>query len=319
MISFTLKAMKPDEIRSGLLKGDPYCLAKAISLVENRRPGYRQLLASLDTQRKPSLKIGVTGAPGSGKSSLIDRLIDHLKKQGLVIGILAVDPSSPITGGALLGDRIRMVRHSNDANVFIRSLASRGHLGGLANSAFEIVELLEAAGKDIIIIETVGIGQSEIEVVNIADVVLMVLTPASGDEIQILKAGIIEVADIFVINKADLGGADTKIAEIHNYFYLSGKMPPVVATSAQSGLGIEELARMVFSFQDENQDRIQAKKESFKKNLVLKILEEKIREDVQRHKHIAPLLEKIKDHNPFHVAEAIYRQFKSGGKSDSED
>lgn len=164
-------------------------------------------------RKRGSFKIGITGSPGSGKSTLIEKLIAELKKRKIPIGVLAFDPTSPISGGALLGDRIRMLQHSTDPNIFIRSLANRGHLGGLGRSVWEILQLLEAAGKEIIFIETVGVGQSEVEIAAVADVVLTVLTPEAGDDIQVLKAGIMEISDIFVINKSDLGGAENKLNE----------------------------------------------------------------------------------------------------------
>ena len=204
--------MNITELLSRLRQKDPVALAKAISIVENRRKDYKKLLESIYPLPGTPLKIGITGAPGSGKSSLIEKMIAGLKAQGLSIAVLAVDPSSPLSGGALLGDRLRMIQHSNDPNVFIRSIANRGHLGGLSLSTHEIIDLLQAAGKDVIIIETVGVGQSEVDIVNVADVVLMVINPDSGDEIQIFKAGIIEIADIFVVNKSDLGEATTRSA-----------------------------------------------------------------------------------------------------------
>ena len=208
--------MKIDEIVDKLKNGDHMALAKSITIVENKKERYKELLQKIYPIESRAIKIGITGTPGSGKSLITDKIICVLKEKGLKIGIIAIDPSSPISGGAMLGDRLRMIEHSNDKAVFIRSMASRGSLGGLTSSIYEILDLYEAAGMDIIIVETVGVGQSEIDIVNIADIVVMVMTPAAGDEIQILKAGIIEVTDIFVVNKSDLGGADKKIIEIKN-------------------------------------------------------------------------------------------------------
>ena len=202
--------MEIEDIVEKLKSGDPLALAKSISIVENRRKSYKQLLKKIYPIKPKAIKIGITGTPGSGKSMLTHRIIHVLKNREIKIGVIAVDPSSPISGGAMLGDRLRMIEHSNDKNVFIRSMASRGSLGGLTASIYEILDLFEAAGTDLIIIETVGVGQSEIDIVNIADVVVMVLTPDAGDEIQILKAGIIEIADIFIVNKSDLGGAEKR-------------------------------------------------------------------------------------------------------------
>ncbi len=211
--------MKIEEIIVKIQNSDPVALAKAITFVENRKKGYEKLLSAVHSQKKRSFKIGITGSPGSGKSTLIEKLIAELKKRKIPIGVLAFDPTSPISGGALLGDRIRMLQHSTDPNIFIRSLANRGHLGGLGRSVWEILQLLEAAGKEIIFIETVGVGQSEVEIAAVADVVLTVLTPEAGDDIQVLKAGIMEISDIFVINKSDLGGAENKLNEIPCFFY----------------------------------------------------------------------------------------------------
>lgn len=312
-------AMKIDEMILRVRQGDTLALAKAISQVENRKKDYKKLLEKIYPLPGRAFKIGITGAPGSGKSSLIDKMITGLKTKGLNIAVLAVDPSSPISGGALLGDRLRMIQHSNDANVFIRSIANRGYLGGLSLSTHEIIDLLQAAGKEIIIIETVGVGQSEVDIVNVADVVLFVLNPGSGDEIQIFKAGIIEIADIFVINKADLGGSETKISEIKNYFALAAKNPPIIPTSAKEEQGIDELLAALFKYRIEESGKIEAKTLAIKKNYIEKIVEERLKEEMRQTPAIAALLQNIDNGNPFQLAEAICQIIKTGDSHDKKN
>ena len=300
-------------------QGDHVALAKAITMVENHKKDYKNLLEGIYPLPAKALKIGITGAPGSGKSSLIDKMITGLKIRNLNIAVLAVDPSSPISGGALLGDRLRMIQHSNDANVFIRSIANRGYLGGLSLSTNEIIDLLQAAGKEIIIIETVGVGQSEVDIVNVADVVLMVLNPDSGDEIQIFKAGIIEIADIFVINKADLGGSDTKISEIKNYFALAAKNPPIIPVSAKEDQGIDELLAVLFKYRIEESGKLEKKTMAVKKNYIEKIVEERLREEIRQTPAIDALLNDSGNGNPFQIAEAICKILKTGVSHDKKN
>jgi LAO/AO transport system kinase len=311
--------MKTADILIRIGQGDPVALAKAITMVENRKKDYDKLLEKIYPLSGRAFKIGITGAPGSGKSSLIDKLISKLKTRGLKIAVLAVDPSSPISGGALLGDRLRMIQHSNDPNVFIRSIANRGHLGGLSLSTHEIIDLLQAAGKEIIIIETVGVGQSEVDIVNVADVVLFVLNPDSGDEIQIFKAGIIEIADIFVINKADLGGSELKVSEIRNYFALAAKAPLIVPTSAREGQGIDELLATLFKYRDGETGKIGEKNLAIKKNYIEKIVEERLREELRQNPAVATVLRDCGSGNPFQLAEAIYQLIKTGGNDDKKN
>ena len=290
--------MKIMELLAKLRQNDPVALAKAISIVENRRKDYKKLLEAIYPLPGTALKIGITGAPGSGKSSLIEKMIAGFKEQGLSIAVLAVDPSSPLSGGALLGDRLRMIQHSNDPNVFIRSIANRGHLGGLSLSTHEIVDLLQAAGKEIIIIETVGVGQSEVDIVNVADVVLMVLNPDSGDEIQIFKAGIIEIADIFVINKSDLGGSDNKISEIRNYFAYSGRDPLIFPTSVKEDKGIAELLAGIREYQGRERGRILEKGAKMKKSYIEKIVAERFQDEMRLDPAIAALLQDGRSRQP---------------------
>ena len=226
----------------GIRQGNARAIAKAISLVENDSAAAQRLMRRVFARRKDAVVLGITGAPGTGKSTLVDQLIGRLRAAGRRIGIVAVDPSSPFSGGAILGDRIRMMRHSVDADVFIRSMATRGHLGGLAKATGEAIAIFEAAGKDYVLVETVGVGQDEVEVVKLADLVLVVLTPDAGDEIQAFKAGIMEIADIFVINKADHPGAEKMERQLRAMLDLGlaeKDKPPVIRTVATKGKGID--------------------------------------------------------------------------------
>lgn len=311
--------MKTSDLLSRLKKKDPVALARAISIVENRRKDYQKLLEAIYPIDSPALKIGITGAPGSGKSSLIERMIAGLRGQGKTVAVLAVDPSSPLSGGALLGDRLRMIQHSNDPDVFIRSIANRGHLGGLSLSTHEIIDLLQAAGKDVILVETVGVGQSEVDIVNVANVVLMVINPESGDEIQIFKAGIIEIADIFVVNKSDLGGSDNKIAEIRNYFSISGREPLVFATSVKEDRGIPELLDGIGRFREREQGRIGEKSERMRRNYIEKIVIERVQDEMRRDGRVAPLVRGAGAANPYQAAEQIIALLRTGGCHDKKD
>ncbi len=206
--------MDPDLLLADLLAGRTPALARAISVVENGRPGFERLLAGAHPSLGRARRVGVTGPPGAGKSTLVERLVAAYRAEGLKVGVIAVDPTSPFTGGALLGDRIRMESIALDQGVYIRSMASRGSLGGLATTTREVCDLLDAAGFDRIVVETVGVGQSELDVTRMADTTVLVLVPESGDGIQTLKSGVMEAADIFVVNKADRPGADKLRQEI---------------------------------------------------------------------------------------------------------
>jgi LAO/AO transport system kinase len=232
------------ELARKILSGDPRALARAATAIENRASASESLLMELFPHTGRASIIGITGAPGAGKSTLTDRLVHELRGEGKPVGVLAVDPTSPYTGGAFLGDRIRMLSHHADSGVFIRSMATRGHLGGLAAATTDMALLLDAAGKEFVLIETVGVGQDEVEIAKLADATLVVLVPGMGDDVQAIKAGIMEIADIFVINKADQEGADRLEREILALQSLStrhdGWVPPIVRTVATEGQGIGE-------------------------------------------------------------------------------
>src|SRR5277367_4667181 len=232
-----------------LRAGDVRALARAVSIVEDGAAPATHLLAACREFAGSALRVGVTGPPGAGKSTLVDQMARWLRAQGQTVGVVAVDPSSPYTGGALLGDRIRMQGFVDDAGVYIRSMASRGAMGGVARAAADICTVMEAAGRQTILIETVGVGQDEVDVIGLADVTVLVLVPGMGDEVQSLKAGVMEVADVFVVNKSDRGGGELVEQEIIGMQGLAvdrdGWVPPVVRTVATTGEGVQELMETV--------------------------------------------------------------------------
>jgi LAO/AO transport system kinase len=237
--------------------GDPRALARAISTVENNAPGWIELLKELFPHTGKALTLGITGAPGAGKSTLVDQLAKHYREQKHTLGIIAVDPTSPYTGGAILGDRIRMRQHFSDPGIYIRSMATRGSLGGLARTTADVALVLDAAGRDLVLIETVGVGQDEIDIVRLADITVVILVPGMGDDVQTIKAGIMEIADIFVINKVDHDGAERVEREIRAMQSLSIRAdqwtPPIVKTVASEGRGITELAEAISSYESHQQ------------------------------------------------------------------
>ncbi len=228
-----------------ILAGDLRALARAITTVENGEPQADELLKQLFPHSGRALVLGVTGSPGAGKSTLVDRMAAAYRRQEKTVGIIAVDPSSPFSGGAILGDRIRMQGHSSDPGIYIRSMATRGNLGGLARATADVATLLDAAGRDVIVVETVGVGQDEVDVVKLADVTVLLLVPGMGDGVQTIKAGLMEIADIFAINKADRADSDRLEQELHALLAISqradGWAPPVLKTVATEGAGVEEL------------------------------------------------------------------------------
>ncbi|HKZ16887.1 MAG TPA: methylmalonyl Co-A mutase-associated GTPase MeaB [Geobacteraceae bacterium] len=233
-----------DDILRGIRQKDPRAIGRAISMVEEGDQRAGEILQILDEEKvQTATIIGITGSPGVGKSTLVDQLISYYRRQGLRIGIVAIDPSSPVSGGAFLGDRIRMMRHTIDQDVLIRSMATRGRLGGLCAAAGAAARIMASSGCNPVIVETVGIGQAEVDVISLADITVLVFAPGLGDDIQAMKAGLIEMADILVVNKADCPGADALVMEIESV--IQGRNCPVCRTIALETAGIEELAAVI--------------------------------------------------------------------------
>ena len=308
-----------DTLLQDFFKGDTRALSRVITRVENRSGDSLEILRELFPHTGRSQIIGVTGSPGSGKSTLVDRLAMAFRKKDKTLGIVAVDPSSPFTGGAILGDRIRMQTPGVDPGVYIRSMATRGHLGGLATATADVVTVIEAAGKDPIIVETVGVGQDEIDIVKLAEISIVVLVPGMGDDIQALKAGIMEIGDIFVINKCDRPGVEKMERAVQTMLSLAhrpdGWQPPIVKTTATQGEGIDELLETIDrcrSFFQNSVLRAQKKQEAERQRLIALLEERLVTTAVQQvfpngelNKVVAEIAERRKD--PYSVVEQIVR------------
>ena len=302
-----------DRIRAGEVRA----LARAISTIEDNRPESRELLKALFNFTGRTRVIGLTGAPGAGKSTLVDQLAREYRKHERTVGILAVDPTSPYTGGAILGDRIRMQSHHADSGIYIRSMATRGNLGGLARATTDAATVLDAAGKDIVLIETVGVGQDEIDIVRLADVTVVILVPGMGDDVQTIKAGIMEIADIFVINKSDREGADRVEREIRSMQSLAIRSdkwtPPIIKTVAMDGKGVPELAAAIVNYEQflEQKDLLLKKKISNWRERLIEMLRDGLLERLLRERmpeeEIARLAAEIAEHkrDPYTLVEEI--------------
>jgi len=307
-----------------VIKGNPRAVAKAISLVENNGTDAQEMMKKIFPHTGSSVTVGITGSPGSGKSTLVDQMVGHLRKDKRKIGIVAVDPTSPFTGGAILGDRIRMMRHSLDSEVFIRSMATRGHLGGLAKATGEAIVIFEAAGKNFILVETVGVGQDEVEVVKLADIIVVILIPGAGDDIQVFKAGIMEIADIFVINKADSPEADKMELQLKAMLELGIKdkeIPPVIKTIATEGEGVDTLIEEIQRFISTKSQKFRATRKKKLISWMLKdILKDKIYMSLDKNlkkSEIEKYVDKIhkREIDPYSAADKIIRKL---GKKDKD-
>ena len=270
-----------------LLAGDVRALARAISLAEDRDPQATALVAELQPHTGRAHLVGITGSPGSGKSTLVDALVKVIRDRQQTVGVIAVDPSSPFTGGAVLGDRVRMSRHTLDKGVFIRSMGARGHLGGLAAASREAIHLLDASGRDVIVVETVGVGQSELEISSLSDTVVLVLMPESGDAVQSIKAGILEIADIFVVNKSDLTGAEKTRRLIQDTVAMAPRkpwQPPILLASAVKEEGIVPVWEAVEKHRAFLQEigGLEERRRERLKHEVIALVAERAREDARR-------------------------------------
>ena len=309
-----------DRVRSG----DVRALARAISLVEDDASLAADVLAACFPHSGRALRIGVTGSPGAGKSTIVDKLARHYRANDISVGVIAVDPTSPFTGGAILGDRIRMHENFSDSGFYVRSMATRGSLGGLARTTADVASVIEASGKDVILIETVGVGQDEIDIVRLSDVTIVVLVPGMGDDVQSLKAGIMEIADLFVVNKADREGADRVEKEVRAMQSLATShgswVPPVVKTIASTGEGIDRLTETIEQMKQwlDVDGRLEARRKVYWRERITEMIRHALMRQVREHGLSDAELEAHaarvagKQENPYRlVPELVARVFKS--------
>jgi LAO/AO transport system kinase len=311
--------MTNSELLEKLFAGNPRAVARAITKAENGADDASEIMKEVFPKTGNAVVIGITGAPGAGKSSLVDKLAMFYKNTGEKIGIIAVDPSSPFSGGAILGDRIRMSALGVDKNIFIRSMATRGNLGGLSRATVDAVAILDAAGFDKIIVETVGVGQDEVEIVKTADVSIVVLVPGMGDDIQAIKAGIMEIGDVFVINKADREGVLRTEKELEALLTLAMRQdfwnPPIVKTIATESKGIEDLAKAIESYYEfqKSGEKSLTRRQAIAKWRLLELIREKLLADLLNKNGTAEKLDKLaleiaeKQTNPYSAVEEILK------------
>ena len=300
------------KIVEGILKGDRRSLSRAISLIDNEEGKYQEIISQIFQNTGNALTIGLTGPGGSGKSTLIGKLIGEFKRFGYKIAIIAVDPTSPLTGGAILGDRVRMQSNLMDkSDVFMRSIASRGAIGGISRSLRNIIRILDAAGYDLIIVESVGAGQLEIEVSKVVNLTLVVFTPNTGDRVQAVKAGVTEIGDIYIVNKADLEGANTLYNTIRDFIGETERNPIILKCSAKTGTGTKEVAETINNMLNEQLDNFKEKDHQLLeielKDMVLNILKDKILRMLKDNPSYHNLIDKIqnKKMDPFQAAEEL--------------
>jgi len=311
--------LQVDEIAKGVLAGDKRSIAKAISMVENSPQEAQRLIATIYPHTGKAHVIGLTGPGGAGKSTLIEKMVREYRRRGKTVGVIAVDPTSPFTGGAFLGDRIRMQELSTDEGVFIRSMATRNNPGGIAKATKDAVKILDAAGKDIIIVETVGAGQSEVDIVKVAQTVVVVHAPGLGDEIQAIKAGLMEIADIFVVNKADRENANKTVMDLQAVLQLDDREkawnPPIVKTVAITGEGVPQLLDKIEEHKQFLQKELWRKKSREKAQIeLIEAIRDKVTssiiEKLKREKRFEIILQKIVDRelDPATAAEKLLNQ-----------
>lgn len=318
--------MAYSELVQGVLKGDRRSIARAITLIENKQPEAQQIISQLYRHGGKAHIIGVTGPGGCGKSTLVEKLVKEFRRRGKTVGVVAVDPSSPFTGGAFLGDRIRMQELSTDEGVFIRSMATRNSPGGLARATKDAVRVLDASGKDVIIVETVGAGQSEVDIIKVAHTILVVLAPGLGDEIQAIKAGIMEIGDIFVVNKSDRENADKAVIDVRSMLEMNGEKqgwkPPVVKTIAIEGEGtsqliekIEEHKKYLGTGAFESKQREQVETELLE--ALRQRIEESILADLMQKHELETIVKRIltREIDPYSAAEKIIAKKLKTGRS----
>jgi LAO/AO transport system kinase len=324
-VSISQMKRDPLQLVERMLAGDRLALARLITLVENRAEAVPAIMRAVHSRSHRAYAVGITGPPGAGKSTVVDRLVALLRAEGAAVGVIAVDPSSPFTGGAVMGDRIRMQAHALDPGVFIRSMATRGSLGGLAHATRDVIRLLAAFGHAWVLIETVGVGQTELDIMKLADTTVVVLVPESGDAVQTMKAGLMEAADIFVVNKADRTGAHGLVAELKFAAHLHDASPttpkdvdwqiPVLATEAQNNVGVAELLAEIRRHRAalESTGALEARRRARRQQELSSLLVEEVTAAVQRRIRagdVAVLLEQVGagEIDPYSAVQAILRR-----------